>query len=128
MKQKTTHINAHQMTQIEWHGPLPTPDTLIKYDEIVPGAAERILSMAEKEMQHRHQKEDTLLKYNGRLIITSTIFAFLCVIVLGGILAFAIYVGSNTAAIATAIGAIAAVVGLFTFSKAKQTQKEQSSS
>gem|GEM_PF-2791833 len=60
------------------------------------------------------------MKYNGRLIITSTILAFLCVIVLGAVLCYAIYVGSNTAAIATAIGAITAVVGLFTYSKSKQ--------
>lgn len=33
------------------------------------------------------------------------------------------YVGSDTATIATAIGAIAAVVGLFTFGKSKQKNK-----
>lgn len=74
-------------------------------------------------MEHRHMQEDKVLRYNGRLIITSTIFAFLCVIVLGAILCFAIYVDSDTATIATAIGAIAEVVGLFTFGKSKQKNK-----
>lgn len=111
---------VHQVSQMEaWHGPLPPPESLKQYDNIVPGAAERILSMAEKEMSHRHHKEDRTLKYNGCLIITSTILAFLCVILLGGILCFAIYVKSNTGAKATAIGAIAAVVGLFTYGKSK---------
>lgn len=110
-----------QITQVQsWHGPLPAPEDLKKYDIVVPGAAERILSMAEEEMKHRHKREDKTLKYHGNLIITSTILAFLCVIVLAGILCFAIYVHSDTAAIATAIGAIAAVAGLFTYSKSKQ--------
>lgn len=30
-------------------GPLPTPDILLGYDEVLPGAAERIMRMAEKE-------------------------------------------------------------------------------
>ena len=30
-------------------GPLPAPEILSKYDEILPGAAQRIISMAEKE-------------------------------------------------------------------------------
>lgn len=118
-KQKT---EVHQVSQMEaWHGPLPPPESLKQYDAIVPGAAERILLMAEKEMEHRHQRENRTLKYNGRLIIVSTILAFLCVILLGGILCFAIYVKSDTGAIATAIGAIAAVVGLFTYSKSKHS-------
>lgn len=77
-KQKT---EVHQVSQTEaWHGPLPPPESLKQYDVIVPGAAERILLMAEKEMEHRHQRENRTLKYNGRLIIVSTILAFLCVI------------------------------------------------
>lgn len=118
-KQKT---EVHQVSQMEaWHGPLPPPESLKQYDVIVPGAAERILLMAEKEMEHRHQRENRTLKYNGRLIIVSTILAFLCVLLLGGILCFAIYVKSDTGAIATAIGAIAAVVGLFTYGKSKHS-------
>ena len=30
-------------------GPLPTPDILLGYDDVLPGAAERIMRMAEKE-------------------------------------------------------------------------------
>lgn len=120
MGENKQSTETHQVSQMEaWHGPLPPPESLKQYDIIVPGAAERILSMAEKEMEHRHRREDKTLKYNGRLIIVSTVLAFLCVILLGGILCFAIYVKSDTGAIATATGAIAAVVGLFTYGKSK---------
>ena len=45
-------------TQEIYHsGPLPPAETLEHYERIVPGAAERILSMAEKEQANRHDNE-----------------------------------------------------------------------
>lgn len=38
-------------------GPLPPPVLFEHYNEVVPGAAERILAMAEKEQDHRHSWE-----------------------------------------------------------------------
>lgn len=45
-------------TRIEsFSGPLPHPDILAGYEATLPGAAERILAMAEKEEAHRHELE-----------------------------------------------------------------------
>ncbi len=42
----------------EFHsGPLPLPSTFAKYDEILPGAAERILALAEAQAAHRRDME-----------------------------------------------------------------------
>ena len=41
----------------EWQGPLPPPDALALYDQIVPGGADRLLTMAEKGHQHRIDQE-----------------------------------------------------------------------
>lgn len=113
--------NKTQITKVQtWQGPLPPPEDLQKYNMVVPGAAERILTMAEEEMKHRHNRENMAIKYNNRLVSISTIFAFVCVVIFAGILCYAIYCHSDTAAIATAIGAIAAVVGLFTYGKSRQ--------
>lgn len=38
-----------------FEGPIPHPELLERYNSIVPGAAERILQMAEKEQAHRHK-------------------------------------------------------------------------
>lgn len=38
-------------------GPIPPPALFEHYDEVVPGAADRILKMAEKEQDHRHAWE-----------------------------------------------------------------------
>lgn len=39
------------------HGPLPAPEDLQRYDQLLPGAAERIITMAEVEQRHRHEQE-----------------------------------------------------------------------
>jgi uncharacterized membrane protein len=38
-------------------GPLPPPDALLRYDQILPGAANRIVTMAEKQQTHRQALE-----------------------------------------------------------------------
>ena len=43
----TSIISTH------WSGPLPPPAELEKIDQIIPGGAERLLRMAEKEQTHR---------------------------------------------------------------------------
>jgi uncharacterized membrane protein len=37
----------------QFSGPIPHPNILESYNRILPGAAERILSMAEEEQKHR---------------------------------------------------------------------------
>ncbi|MBF8265240.1 MAG: Protein of unknown function DUF2335, rane [Dehalococcoidia bacterium] len=52
---------VHQ-TQIEsFSGPLPKPSILKEYNDVVPGAAERILNMAEKQAEHRQFLEKTVI-------------------------------------------------------------------
>jgi uncharacterized membrane protein len=48
-------------TQTTFIGPLPSPEHLAGYDKIQPGLVERIVSMAEREQQHRHQCEQAAL-------------------------------------------------------------------
>ena len=40
-----------------WAGPLPPPNVLKSYEDILPGATERILANFEDESQHRRQLE-----------------------------------------------------------------------
>ncbi len=98
-----------------YSGPLPLPEDLAKYDHIVPGAAERILRMAEKEMDHRHAEDSKLSKgiiYTAKI---SIIFAFICVLILSGLSLYAIYLGHATVGGSIAVGAIAAVAGAFLY-------------
>lgn len=41
----------------QWQGPLPPPGALAQFEQIVPGSAERIIAMVEREQAHRQQHE-----------------------------------------------------------------------
>ncbi|TNW23707.1 DUF2335 domain-containing protein [Xylella fastidiosa subsp. pauca] len=43
------------LTHSSWSGPLPAPDQLAHFDAVVPGAAERIIKMAEQEGEHSRE-------------------------------------------------------------------------
>lgn len=45
------------VAQITWAGPLPSPHDLAGFERVLPGAAERIVSMTEREQEHRHKYE-----------------------------------------------------------------------
>ena len=45
------------LVQASWRGPLPPPNILGRYDEVLPGAAERILVMSENLHQHELNME-----------------------------------------------------------------------
>lgn len=54
-----------QLTAIH-SGPLPPPKQLSEYEEICPGAAERIIRMAESQIAHRQELEKLTLRANAR--------------------------------------------------------------
>jgi uncharacterized membrane protein len=43
-------------------GPLPSPETLRQYEDLLPGTAERIISMAERQSAHRIDLESTVVR------------------------------------------------------------------
>ena len=51
-----------EINHSEFSGPLPHPAILAKYDEIVPGSADRIIKMAENQSIHRRDMEKMVIK------------------------------------------------------------------
>ena len=50
----------------QFSGPLPAPETLRQYGEVMPGLDERIVSMAEREQGHRHDLDRSLVRIFSR--------------------------------------------------------------
>ena len=48
---------TRRSVQLHFRGPLPPPNILREYDEVAPNAAERILRMAERQVEHRNAIE-----------------------------------------------------------------------
>ena len=94
-----------QIRRVEqFHGPLPPPDALAQYEEVVPGAGDRILQVYERQVEHRHRMESALVRDGsaqaGRGVVAGTIVA-LAVLCLAG---YALYLGQPIAA--GALGAV----------------------
>lgn len=63
-----------------FEGPLPPPEVFAKYESICPGAADRILRMAERQAEHRQELEKKIVKANSRDGLLGVIFALIIVI------------------------------------------------
>jgi len=55
------------MSKTEFYaGPLPHPSLLKQYDDVVPGAAERIIGLLEEQSRHRMYLEKTVIVGDNR--------------------------------------------------------------
>ena len=77
-QKKQQIIRSVVVTMHKTHsGPLPDPQTLAEYSSIIPNGAERIMQMAEKQLNHRMQMENKVI--GGQLLQSNIgqILAFL---------------------------------------------------
>ena len=77
---RISHVEEH------FSGPLPHPAILAQYEEILPGSADRIVTSAESQMNHRQSLEKAVITANNRRETSALVIA--------GILALVISVGS----------------------------------
>ncbi|MDQ2694694.1 MAG: DUF2335 domain-containing protein [Pseudomonadota bacterium] len=121
-------------------GPLPSPEAVEGYERILPGAAERLFAMAEKQAEHRRALESQSLaeefKLQNRLLdlkARGQWFAVAAVLAGAALAAFALYSG-HPAAAATIFGVgLAPVVGAFLYVRKEaqafeKTETEEDSS
>lgn len=72
-------------------GPLPHPELLKKYEQILPGSADRIIKLAESQLTHRQELENQVIKSNIENERKGISFAFILALVLmliGGYLVY----------------------------------------
>jgi uncharacterized membrane protein len=68
---------AIQLVTTRFSGPLPPPAVLQAYDDMSPGLADRIVAMAEREQEHRHNLEDRAFNEDSKLGKRGQILAFI---------------------------------------------------
>ena len=64
----STPTTQQTITQVAFTGPLPHPASLKEYDTVLPGLAERIVTMAEAEARHRHDMDKEAARQNELII------------------------------------------------------------
>lgn len=73
------------ITQRSYRGPIPPPELLAGYESILPGSADRIIAMTERQQKHRIDLESTVVSSNAKDAHLGVIFAFILgVLVIGG--------------------------------------------
>ena len=57
-------------------GPIPPPEIFAGYDKALPNGADRVMKMAEREQEHRHKMEDTIVRKESFEKRAGLMFAF----------------------------------------------------
>lgn len=101
-------------------GPLPPPEILEKYNQVMPGLAERIISMAEQQGKHRQGLERTVVESNAFVQKVGPFLGFVVAMtaVIGGI--ELVLRGKDGYGLAAIITALASLAGVFIYGKSKQ--------
>jgi len=70
-----------------WSGPIPPPQTLEGYEMLVPGAADRILKVAEAQTAHRIDMESTVIRGDSKRSYLGLLAGFVLstMVIAGGI-------------------------------------------
>lgn len=114
-KQKRQQIiRSFVVTMHKTHiGPLPDPETLSEYSAIIPNGAERIMKMAEKQLDHRMSMENKVI--SGQLMQSNIgqFLAFLIGIAALGASTYCIVTGHEWAGSILGIGGLTGLVTAF---------------
>jgi uncharacterized membrane protein len=102
---------ASQMITVS--GPLPPANEFEKYEHALPGAADRILKMAEKEIEHRHKEEEKLVNSSIKLGIRGQLIALVISILSIALVLISILFSQPLAAIAPSIIALTGLSTIF---------------
>lgn len=108
----------HQQTV--YSGPIPSPDVIERYDQIVPGAADRIVAMAEAEAHHRRGIEERNAEINHQAMSKTfaqqklgQVLAFIITIIAIAMAGYCATIGMQWAAVAIAVSSAVPIVTAF---------------
>ena len=113
----------------EFSGPIPPPSIIKGYEEILPGSADRIISMAENQTQHRQSMEKIMIESESRDSLLGILFAFIlgvgCII---AAIVIVMLVPQNAGAISGALIGVTGIGSIIaTFIKSTRTPPKNNS-
>jgi uncharacterized membrane protein len=89
-----------------YRGPLPQPEDFAAYERVLPGAADRILRLAESQAMHRQGLEQQALTGDIRKSMMGTILAY---ITFAGAMCGAVYLLLNDKPIQSLVALVTAL-------------------
>lgn len=113
-KQGHSGVTVTQETEAAvFTGPIPPPEALEKYNTVLPGAADRILTMAEQNSEHGRSLDKEVVALSHKYARTGQLLGFGIGIVALSIAAFCAYIGQTIPATAIGVSVPAALVAAF---------------
>ncbi len=117
----------HQLTHVEQHfsGPIPPPELLAQYNQVVENGADRIMRMAELQSSHRMELEknivDASIKRSNQGLYLGFTLALVCI--LGGIIIT--INGQNVVGITSILIPLGAIVSIFVYTKERDRENKE---
>jgi uncharacterized membrane protein len=103
-----------------FQGPLPSPEILQGFESVLPGAAERIMRMAEAEQESRHNIERRYSIANICIVTLGVISALIALSVISFLIKYSIDNDQPAVASILSSTSLIGVVGLFIWVKRRR--------
>ncbi len=104
-----------------YSGPLPPPEILRRFDEILPGSAQKIFDQFELQSAHRRQVESTVIASGAFSQRVGSVSGLLLGVVgMGGGIWLA-HEGRDFGGFSTVLATLASLVGIYVSQRRKQT-------
>lgn len=105
--------SAFYAIERSYSGPLPPPDDFANYEQTLPGSMDRILTMSEKQVDHRIEKENHESKLDARGQILGA-----ALVALFGVLSFLLAMfGHENVALGMGVTTVISVAVIFVLNK-----------
>jgi uncharacterized membrane protein len=103
-------------------GPLPDAETLAEYSVLIPNGADRIMKMAEQQLQHRMSMENSVVK--GQMLQSNIgqVLAFLIGLAAIGAATYCIVNGHDFSGSILGVGGLTSLVTAFIKGKSQQSR------
>jgi uncharacterized membrane protein len=104
-------------------GPLPPADQMRAYEEVLPGSSARLLSMAERQQEHRHDLERVTVREAASRSRWGLRLGFVLALLVIGLAAAAIFTGHALTGFGLVIGEAAVLSGVFVYGRIDQRKE-----
>jgi uncharacterized membrane protein len=124
-KQKASSGKQSVEVMTAFQGPLPSPDILKGFEDVLPGSAERIMKMAEKEQASRHSLERRYASGGILMMILGMVSGLVSLLVIGYLVKYAIDKDVPNVAMILGSTSLVGVIGVFVwFRRVKHTYEK----
>lgn len=104
-------------------GPIPPADEFRKYEEVLPGSADRILTMAEKQSAHRQTMENRAISEGIKSSNRGQIFGFIIAILVILLGFWLMMNGKDGYGFSLMIAELVGLVGLFIYNRISEKKE-----